>query len=145
MAETSTQFDPLCIFCEGGTTNGSSIIQFKRGAFMSCRSIWPKIHKWHSYFQSPCTGVVDGLPQYLIGAACPFNTVTRVEMPVFRPNEFFWKNHQKEGEENWQTYMRVLRQLMSEVSDLPLTEERIEEKFQYKKILYPPKDKADKM
>jgi hypothetical protein len=73
----------------------------------------------------------------LIGAACPFNSVTKIEMPVFRPNDFFWKNHQRDGEEKWQTYMRVLRQLMSEVSGLPLSDERIEEKFEYKKIIYP--------
>lgn len=139
MAETTDIFDPLVIYPEGGTTNGKSIIQFKKGAFVSCRSIWPKIHKWHSHFQSPCTGVVDGVAHYLIGAAMPWCTVTKLEMPVFRPNDFFWANHQQPGEERWETYARVLRKLMSEVGDLPLSEEKIEQKFEYKRILYPSK------
>mmetsp|Transcript_19140 Transcript_19140/g.32628 ORF Transcript_19140/g.32628 Transcript_19140/m.32628 type:complete len:111 (-) Transcript_19140:119-451(-) len=106
---------------------------------MACKSIWPKVHIFHSYFQSPCTGVIDGLPHYLIGASCPFSTITKIDMPIFRPNDFFWRNHQQEGEEKWETYLRVIRQLMSEVSDLPLREQHIEEKFEYKKILYPSK------
>ena len=32
-----------------------------------------------------------------------------------------------------------MRKLMSEVSELPLSDEKIEEKFEYKNILYPPK------
>jgi len=108
---------------------------------MALRSIWPKVHKFHSYFQSPCTGVIDGLPHYLIGASCPFSTITKIDLPVFRPNEFFWQNHQREGEEKWQTYERVLRQIMSEVGDLPLSDLSIEDKFEYKKILYPIKAK----
>ena len=136
-------YDPLVIYPEGGTTNGTSIIQFKKGAFVSLASIQPKIHKWHSYFQSPCTGVIDGLPQYLIAAASPGCTVKQLELPVFRPNEYFWKHHQKEGEEKWATYMRVIRQIMSDASGLPLSDEKMEEKFDYKKILYPPKVKSE--
>lgn len=93
MSETNPDMDPLIIHVEGGTSNGKYLIKFKRGAFMSGLSIWPRVHKHHSYFQSPCTGVIDGLPHYLISAACPFNTVRKLIFPVFRPNDFFWKNH----------------------------------------------------
>lgn len=41
-------------------------------------------------------------------------------MPIFRPNEFFWKNHQKEGEEKWETYARVLRDIIHEGSGIPI-------------------------
>jgi hypothetical protein len=113
------------------------MVNFKKGAFVSLLSIWPKVHKWNSYFQSGCSGVIDGLPHYIIGASTPFSTVTKIELPIFRPNEFFWENHQREGEEKWQTYARVIRQLMSDVSGIPTLDVNIEEKFEYKKILYP--------
>ena len=93
LGENDVNFDPLIIHCEGGTSNGKYLIKFKRGAFVSCLSVWPRVHKHHSYFQSSCTGVIDGLPHYLIGCALPFGCVTKIIMPVFRPNEFFWKNH----------------------------------------------------
>ena len=101
MCEENPNFDPLIIHSEGGTSNGQYLIKFKKGAFVGCRSIWPKVHKFHSHFQSQCTGVVDGLAHYLFGCAIPYSTVTKYELPIFRPNEFFWKHHQKEGEERW--------------------------------------------
>ena len=118
-AEEDPSIDPLIIHAEGGTTNGTHVIEFKKGAFFGLRSIQPRVHKFKSYFQSPCTGVVDGLPHYLMGASCPFSTVTKLELPVFRPNEYFFEHHQREGEERWQTYLRVVRDLISEVGELP--------------------------
>ena len=32
--------------------------------------------------------------------------------PVFEPNDYFWKNHQKAGEEKVETYIRVIHQIM---------------------------------
>lgn len=97
------------IYPEGGTTNGSSIIQFQKGAFASLLSIKPTVHKWDCKFQSACSGVVDGSCHYIMICAMPWCSVTRVELPVFRPNEYFWKNHMKEGEEKADTYTRVIR------------------------------------
>lgn len=139
LCESHPNFDPLVIHVEGGTSNGTSIIKFKRGAFVGLRSVWPKIHKFNSFFQSPSTGVVDGLPHYIIGGCSPFSTITKIEMPIFRPNQYLWDHHQREGEEKWETYMRVVRQLMSETSGLPLAEQSIEDKFECKKLLYPGK------
>jgi len=63
--------------------------------------------------------------------------MTKIELPIFRPNEYFWKHHQQEGEEKWETYSRVIRSLMSEFSGIPLMDASIEQKFEYKKVLYP--------
>jgi len=126
----------LLIHPEGGTTNGKYLIMFKRGAFVGLRSIMPKIHKYHSFCQSACTGVIDGLPHYLLGAAIPFSYVEEMDLPVFRPNEYFFKNHQKEGEERWQTYRRVIRDIMAEVGGFEKSDMHIEAKFEYKEQLY---------
>ena len=32
--------------------------------------------------------------------------------PVFAPNDFFWENHQKEGEKKVDTYIRIIRKIM---------------------------------
>jgi hypothetical protein len=42
-------------------------------------------------------------------------TVTMYELPKFEPNEFFWKNHWKENEEEkWQAYARAIREIIAE-------------------------------
>ena len=89
----------------------------------------------------PTSGIIDGIPLYLIGAANPFSSFTKLELPVFRPNDYFFEHHQREGEEKWETYARVIRDIMSEVSGLPKIEQSIEDKFAYKDLLYPKKDK----
>lgn len=37
--------------------------------------------------------------------------------------------------------MRVLRKIMSEVGDIPVCEQSIEDKFEYKNLIYPGKKK----
>jgi hypothetical protein len=39
--------------------------------------------------------------------------------------------------------MRVIRTIMSEEGKIPMIESSIEDKFEYKKILYPPKAKKE--
>ena len=45
----------------------------------------------------------------------------------------------REGEEKWQAYRRVMQDIMSEYSGLPLSDMSIEAKYDYKTLLYPKK------
>jgi SNF2 family DNA or RNA helicase len=79
---------PINIFPEGATTNGESLIQFKRGAFASLMAVKPFYSKMWSL-----TGVsiapTDCIPLYAylhLIMACGIATFTLYEMPVFRPN-----------------------------------------------------------
>jgi len=62
--------------------------------------------------------------------------ISYTEFPVFRPNEYFFKHHQQEGEEKWETYARVIREIMSKHSGLQLSELSIEDKYTYKDLIY---------
>jgi len=64
------------------------------------------------------TGVLDGIPHYFLAACMPFSFAAKIEMPIFTPNEYFWKHHQKEGEEKWETYMRTMRSIMAKHGNL---------------------------
>jgi len=44
---------------------------------------------------------------------CGFVIYTVFEMPVFKPNEFFWKNHWDGKEEKWVAYARAMRQILA--------------------------------
>ena len=139
MGEETNLYDPIIIFPEGGTTNGRYLINFKRGAFLGLRAVFPKVHIQHSMFQQPSSGILEGLPFYLIGSAIPFSYLQIIHMPIFRPNEYFYKHHKKEGEEDYQAFMRVVRELMAEVGGFELVDESIEDKFEYKKLIFPKK------
>ena len=45
-----------------------------------------------------------------------------IELPVFKPNDYFFEHHQQKDEEKWQTYARVIRELMAKYGNLKLSE-----------------------
>jgi hypothetical protein len=60
-----------------------------------------------------------------------------MEFPTFKPNDYFWKNHQKEGEEKWETYARVIRHIMAIQGKFEESDLQVEDKFSYKELLNP--------
>ena len=139
----------IIIHAEGGTTNGH-MIEFKKGAFQALLSVRPKAVKYNNFGGvNPGSGILDGFAHHVMVIQNIFCILELYEMPIFRPNEYFWEHHQKEGEEKWQTYARVIRDIISENSGIPIakhkdgTEIDIREKQEYKDILWPPKKKKD--
>jgi len=54
-------------------------------------------------------------------------------LPVFTPNEYFWKHHWLEGkEEKWEAYARAVRQIMAQHGGFKLSDLTMEDKFKYK-------------
>lgn len=51
-------------------------------------------------------------------------------LPVFKPNEFFWEHHWKKdsGEEKWEAFARVTREIMAKEGGFGLSELRMEDK-----------------
>ncbi len=77
---------------EGATTNGRYLIEFKRGAFYSLRAVKPYVAKrWNLLNVDPVHGDMLGLVGYLnIILLSGFTILTYVEMPDFKPNDYFW-------------------------------------------------------
>ena len=66
-------------------------------------------------------------------------------LPVFCPNDFFWKNHwNEEKEEKWICYARVIRDIIAEQTGQPTCDLTLEDKLAYKaelkKLVSKPKD-----
>jgi hypothetical protein len=57
------------------------------------------------------------------------------EMPVFEPNEYFWQHHWDGKEEKWRAYAKAMQLIMCEASGYKFSSSRIEDKFEYKKIV----------
>ena len=110
LAEAGKAF-PVSMYPEGATTNGESLLEFKRGAFESLGSVQPHFSKtWTLTGASiaPTNGqsILDWTLQLMATGASIF---TLHQMPVFKPNEFFWKNHWDGKEEKWVAYARAVR------------------------------------
>ena len=94
-------------------------MEFKKGGFLAETSIQPFSIKYWNPFVSNITGLIDGFKYYFIVTGCLFTIVDFRAYPTFRPNEYFWEHHQKEGEERWETYARIIREIIHEGSGIP--------------------------
>ena len=101
------------------------MLRFKKGPFASLLPIQPYITNPHSNNISVSLNYSFFITAHSL-PIIPFSdmifgngkTLDIDLLPVFEPNEFFWKNHQKKDEKQVDTYMRVLREIMLENSVL---------------------------
>lgn len=98
-------------------------------------SVLPYVLKYDYPYMTPSPAAFNMVASIWLSCSVPYSQVTKFELPVFRPNEFFFKNHQREKEERWETYARVVRDLMSEASGIPTLDVDIEDKFEYMKVM----------
>ena len=100
---------PLMIWPEGCSTNGEYVVSFKKGAFTHLRPVKPFSCKtWSIGGVSPndAGGMsLFALINLSIGSIWGFDIK---EMPVFEPNEYFWKHHWDGKEPKWEAYARVV-------------------------------------
>lgn len=113
---------PLILYPEGCTTNNTELVTFRRGAFFGLTSVQPITINYYSPYFSPTHDILDVFSQALLLMCQPYMTAHIKELPVFKPNEYFFKNHVKEGEEKWMAYMRVIREIMAENLGFKLSE-----------------------
>jgi hypothetical protein len=89
------------MYPEGCTTNNTSIIQFRKGAFFGLCSVQPLVIKyWSPFFRNP-HDILNPLAHMILCCSQPFGVATAYELPVFKPNDYFFEHHQKTGEDKW--------------------------------------------
>ncbi len=85
------------MFAEGGTSNGTCILPFKRGAFISMKAVTPVFIKYKYGTMSPCYDVVPYVSLVLMNL-CLFDfSFEIVELPPFLPNDYLFKTHSDKG------------------------------------------------
>ncbi len=107
-------YPPLILYPEGGTTNNTELLKFKGGAFRGLHSVQPITLKYYSPYMTPSHDVMNVFSHILLMCCQPFTIITVQELPVFEPNDYFFKHHMQEGEIKWVTYMRVIREIMAD-------------------------------
>ena len=91
----------MIVFPEGGTTNGTCLIKFAKGAFTGLHNIQPMGISYKAALTNVGNGVLPFISHFMIVTGNPYVFANMQVLPVFKPNEYFWKNHQQEGEEKW--------------------------------------------
>lgn len=136
---------PIGIFPEGATTNGESLLQFKRGAFASLLAVKPFYSKTWT-LTGVSMGSTDGISLFAYVCSlfsCGIASFILYEMPVFRPNEFFWQNHWDGKEDKWVAYARAVRIVMAEAGNFKLSDSTMEDKVVFKDLVRGKKPKQN--
>lgn len=63
------------------------------------------------------------------------------ELPVFKPNDFFWEHHWDGKEDKWRLYARVMQQIIAEVGGYECSSSTLEDKLEYKNLIRGKRDK----
>lgn len=87
-------YPPLIMNVEGGTTNGTSLIKFKKGAFYGLNSVQPVVIKYNTALIDMEQCIIPLYSHILLCSSNPYCSIKVRQFPTFRPNEYFWKNHQ---------------------------------------------------
>ena len=68
-------FPPLIFNAEGGTTNGTSLLKFKKGAFVNLGAIQPKIIHYESPFLDLENSVISLYSHIILTSTIPYSRV----------------------------------------------------------------------
>jgi len=129
----------LIICAEGGTSNGKQLLRFKKGCFVGLRAISPTIIKYDSAFIDMESSVLPLYAHFMLISLNFWFNIDCLELPDFEPNDYFWEHHQRKDEQKWETYARCMRDIMAKEGKLGKVDMGIEDKWEYKKLLYPNK------
>lgn len=82
----------------------------------------------------PVTGVIDGACFFLLMLGLMGTTLAKMkEMPVFKPNDYFWMHHwDRASEEKWEAYARVMQIIMARELGVEVSKSSYKEKLEYR-------------
>ena len=125
---------PILVFPEGTVSMGRNILQFKRGAFMSCLPLKPFVELAEQNDDNTFALANGVLPLgfHLIHALSQLRiNVTILDLPVVQPTKYMLEHFAHFGKEKWMVYREVTRRIMAEVAGLELSDKGFQEKLEY--------------
>ena len=126
----------ICLFAEGTTTNGTSLIKFKRGAFEGMKTVQPCFIKIAERMVQPTWEVTHFAANLtlVISSLC-LNHVTVYIMPEFTPTQKMLDMHKSKGSEDWEIFAECLREAMAKTGNFKINNQQIREKLEYERYL----------
>jgi len=125
-------YPQLLIFAEGTTTNGASMVRFKRGPFASGLPIQPVGLQFDGPFFGPDMGVIPFDVHMILCLSQPWLSLTMTFLPVYKP---------KHSTEDWEKDAGILKEIMSKEMGIKMSDLTYREKVQYYNVIYKTKIK----
>lgn len=126
LIESTGDYTQLLIFPEGATSNGTSLLTFKKGAFIAEKTVTPVVMKFsvNTSAVNPAYDVIELLPLAIMQLSWSCITVDLIQLPDFQPNEFLFEKHANQGAERWNVFAWAVRTVMADIggfkfSDVP--------------------------
>jgi len=126
----------LCIFPEGCTTNGKTLLKFKRGAFEVLEPIQPIYIEYQSPF---CIASYDSFPTVLHGLfmLCqPFSRIIIHRLPVLYPTEEMFIKYARLGSTRPEIFAEVTREIYCHTFNLGKSSQSLVDKGKLLEYLY---------
>ena len=129
--------NPICLFPEGTTSNGRCILNFKRGAFISLRTVRPVVAKVSNRYFNPMYDSLEYLPCLImyVSSLCMYNLHLTI-MPEFKPTYWMLNQHKDKGKTAYEVYAQCVREAMAETGGLMLEDRPIKAKLAYEDFMY---------
>ena len=120
------------IFPEGTTTSGRHILKFKKGTFVSLLPVKATIihpNLLQDYHLG--VGSSDASCNYLISLSRFSNQVEYIELPVITPNDYMFEKFAHLGNEKWEIYAEVTREIMCELGGFQKNDFGVRDSYRY--------------
>ena len=131
LIEETGKYSPFLVFAEGGTTNGTGIMKFKKGAFWGEKTIRPMYLKYHSKTISPAFDTMEFLPLVILHLSWNCFTCEVCVLPDFQPNEYLFDTHADQGKERWEVYAWAIRDILCKKGGFEECNQTLRQKLQY--------------
>jgi len=123
------------VFAEGGTSNNSALLKFKKGAFIGEKRTKPIFMKWNVGTVHPAYDTIEVLVLAILQLSWTCMKVNIYEMPDFEPNEYLFETHKDKGKERWEIYAWALRDAMMKQGGFNSCDMPMKNKIHYEKYM----------
>jgi hypothetical protein len=91
--------------------------------------------KYSSPYFNPANDILNVFPHMILMACQLYTKLEIFELPIFEPNQHFKDQCEKEGKEPWIEYSEAVRTVISKAINLPLSDQKMEDKLSYKNLI----------
>ena len=128
--------EPLCIFPEGTTTNGKYLLKFKKGAFYNLLPVKPEIINAYKEDEFVLSTGASNIVYNFLRSLCYLNhRMYYIDLPVIYPTEYMYENYKNYGNEKWEIFAEVCREIMCEIGEFKKSDKSFRDKKVYMNAL----------
>lgn len=130
LVEKNPELPQLCLFVEGTTTNGTVLLNFKKGAFYSKRAVQPSAIRYWGPIFTPTMDIIPQVPHFLILHSQIFAGITILEYPPVEVRP------ELKASITWEQYVESVHNLMKQGMKVPSSSLSYRDKGEFQKIIF---------